>query len=382
MTDVMTLMASLHKDPRGKSPFWYVAYVAPNGRRAFKSTKERDRKKAAEIARALEKASEQARGSELTEARVRKLLDDVLESVGEGPVRSVSVRSFATTWLTNKQPSVRPNVLRLYRRALERFCDCLGAKADKNLASLTPSDIAAFQVARTSEVASGTALLDLKTVRSVLDNARRQGLIPSNPAEAIDLPVNRPNTREVFTPDELRALLSAASGEWRTLILCGYFLGGRLGDMAALRWEDLDLTTNVVRFTQGKTGGRIEIPLHAELADHLLAIAGDQGGHLCPTLAQTRLNGRCGLSSRFAGLMESAGCSRGQVQSTKNSFARKSFDSLRHSFTSALTNAGVAPELRMKLTGHLSMSAHTKYTHFELLPLRQAIESLPRLEQG
>jgi integrase len=372
-------MASLHRDPHGRSPFWYVAYTLPDGRRAFKSTKQRDRKKAQEIARALGKATDQARSGELTEARVRRLLDDVLESVGEGPVRSVRVRAFAATWLANKQPVVKPSVLRLYRRALERFCDSLGAKADKPLASVVPADIAAFQAARTREVSGGTALLDLKTIRSVLDNARRQGLIPSNPAEAIDLPVNRPNTREVFTPGELRSLLSAASSEWRTLILCGYYLGGRLGDMSRLCWEDLDLTASVIRFTQGKTSRTIEIPLHPELESHLLTIASDQGGYLCPTLSQTRLNGHTGLSNQFAGLMESAGCSREQVQSTKNTFARKSFHSLRHSFTSALANAGVSPELRMKLTGHLSKGVHAKYSHIELEPLRQAVNSLPRL---
>jgi integrase len=375
----MTLMASIHKDPRGKSPFWYVAYTLPDGRRAFKSTKERDRKKADEIRRALEKASGQARAGELTEARVRKLLDDVLESVGEGPIRSVSLRAFATTWLGNKQPRVRPNVLRTYRRACERFCNHLGAKADKSLSGLVPADIATFQATRCQEVSAGTALLDLTIIRSVLDSARRQGLIPSNPAEAIDLPVNRPNTREVFTPDEIRALLAAAPSEWRTLILCGYYLGGRLGDLAALRWDDIDLTASVIRFTQGKTNRAIEIPLHPELESHLLTIAGDRGGHLCPVLAQTRLDGRGGLSSRFARLMESAGCSRGQVQSTKNTFARKSFHSLRHSFTSALANAGVSPELRMKLTGHLSKGVHAKYTHHELEPLRHAVNSLPRL---
>ena len=222
---------------------------------------------------------------------MRKLLDDVLESVGEGPVRSVSVRTFATTWLANKQPKVRSTVLRLYRRAIERFYSSLGAKADKSIASLVPADIAAFQATRYTEVSAGTALLDLKTIRSVLDSARRQGLIPSNPAEAIDLPLNRPNTREVFTPDELRTLLSAASGEWRTLILCGYFLGGRLGDMSRLRWDDIDLSVSVIRFSQGKTNRAIEIPLHPELESHLLAIASDSGGYICPTLSQSRLDG-------------------------------------------------------------------------------------------
>ena len=56
-----------------------------------------------------------------------------------------------------------------------------------------------------------------------------------------------------------------------------------------------------------------------------------------------------------------------------------SFHALRHSFTSALANAGVAPELRMKLTGHKSESVHAGYTHHELETLRAAVGKLPAL---
>ncbi len=74
--------------------------------------------------------------------------------------------------------------------------------------------------------------------------------------------------------------------------------------------------------------------------------------------------------------------SREEIQSTKNKFSRKSFHSLRHSFASALANAGVAPELRMKLTGHKSLDVHHRYTHHELEPLKAAIGALPRLSGG
>jgi hypothetical protein len=50
-----------------------------------------------------------------------------------------------------------------------------------------------------------------------------------------------------------------------------------------------------------------------------------------------------------------------------------------HSFTSALANAGVSPELRMKLTGHKSAEVHRGYTHLELDTLKEAIRKLPRL---
>jgi hypothetical protein len=66
-------MASVHKDPRARSPYWYCAFYGPEGRRLFRSTKETDRK-AAWNALAWEGASEKARWKELTAAQARKVL--------------------------------------------------------------------------------------------------------------------------------------------------------------------------------------------------------------------------------------------------------------------------------------------------------------------
>src|SRR5947209_8380723 len=64
-------MASLHKDPRGRSPFFYAAFLLPNGKRTFRSTRQRDRRKAQDVARAWEKASDAARQGVLMEAQAR-----------------------------------------------------------------------------------------------------------------------------------------------------------------------------------------------------------------------------------------------------------------------------------------------------------------------
>ena len=56
---------------------------------------------------------------------------------------------------------------------------------------------------------------------------------------------------------------------------------------------------------------------------------------------------------------------------------KRTFHSLRHSFTSALANAGVGEEIRMKLTGHTTKSSHTRYTHLELGSLKRAVTALP-----
>jgi len=56
-----------------------------------------------------------------------------------------------------------------------------------------------------------------------------------------------------------------------------------------------------------------------------------------------------------------------------------SFHSLRHSFTSAMTAAGVSEEVRMMLTGHTTKSAHRVYSHLEMGQVWSAIAAIPRV---
>src|SRR5580765_4914597 len=72
-------MASLHRDPRGKSPFFYCAFTHVDGTRAFKSTKRTKRKEASEVARGWQRAVDLARRDDLTEAKVHALKMEICE---------------------------------------------------------------------------------------------------------------------------------------------------------------------------------------------------------------------------------------------------------------------------------------------------------------
>ena len=143
----------------------------------------------------------------------------------------------------------------------------------------------------------------------------------------------------------------------------------------------MDLVEGVIFYTQGKTGKRVEVPIHPQLEEHLLSIAGDNPrGFLSPSLAKLTTGGQSGLSKQFAATMAKAGIDQRQVQTSRNhKFSRLSFHSLRHGFSSALANAGIPADVRMKLTGHKSVGVHQRYTHVELEPLRKAITALPSL---
>jgi integrase len=374
-------MASIHKDPRGKSPYWLCYYTLPDGRRTSRSTRQRDRKKAWAFCLKLEEASDKARAGELTETTARKILDDILGSTGARALPHDTVRAFAERWLNAKEPSVTKHTARRYRQVVLAFLASLGPLADRSIQGVTGVHIATYrdERLRTDHISRGTLGRDLAALSSLFIAARRQGLVLINPVEGVGLPINKPLERETFTTQELGALLTVASPEWRTLILCGYYLGGRLIDMATLSWDAVDLAAGLVTYTQGKTKHRVVVPIHPQLEEHLLMLAGEHGGPLCPTFSKLGSSGRAGLSKRFSRLMGRAGIERHDIQLGANKMARKSFHCLRHSFTSALANAGVAPEIRMKLTGHKSASVHRQYTHHELAPLQAAIQALPRL---
>jgi site-specific recombinase XerD len=59
-----------------------------------------------------------------------------------------------------------------------------------------------------------------------------------------------------------------------------------------------------------------------------------------------------------------------------------SFHSLRHSFNSALANAGVSQELRQALIGHASARDNERYTRRQISLLRTAIEQVPRIKSS
>src|SRR5260370_42579441 len=79
-------MASLHRDPKGRSPYFYAAFGLPNGKRAFRSTKQTNHKQALRVALEWEKAAELAGRGELPEAASRRVLDLIRESVDDTPL--------------------------------------------------------------------------------------------------------------------------------------------------------------------------------------------------------------------------------------------------------------------------------------------------------
>lgn len=371
-------MASVHKRPGSK--YWYAAWRDADGHLYLRSTKQRERQKALIFALQMEHAS---RMESLTEGQARNILGNLLERLGEGEkLRNPSIDEWLLEWLKSKEISNSESTMERYRGVVNTFIKHLGQRAKRPLNALTTRDVQAFLTARQKSGCSPTTVsLDAKIIRTPLNAARRQGLISNNPAEGVELPDPEPVERGTFNGSEVQLLVDVAQDDWKALILLGYYTGQRLSDLCGLRWDEVDLAKGVMTFSIQKTKQKRHVlPIHPDLQLHLERLASSDMPQefLLPHMALLGTGGRHGLSEGFKRIVIKAGLDLQTVQGGgKRKISRRTFHALRHSFTSALANAGVAPEIRMKLTGHKSAVVHRGYTHHELAVLRNELEKLP-----
>lgn len=332
-----------------------------------------------------EAADKAARGL-LTQAMARDYLSAITEAATGEPVQVHTVEGWMKSWLADKSLSRARGTALRYQGFVGAFLESLPERRrQRPLESVSAEDVRAF---RDAEIAAGksaaSANLALKTLRSVFNLARRQGIIKINPAEAVDTLTKDTLEKDTFTPADIAKLLKAAKGDWHGAILMGYTTGARLGDIADLQWRNVDLERKRITFTAGKTKRVMELPMHPALHEHLLSLpaSDDPASPVFPSLSGKTTAGRNGLSGQFQRILERAKLKgaeiapAGEKGRTRHSLT---FHSLRHTFNSALANAGVSQETRMKLTGHSDVKVNAVYTHHELDALRAAVEKLPAL---
>lgn len=377
-------MASVHRRKK-LSKYWHAAWRDVHGKLIWRSTKCTNRAKALAFALECERAEKLAGAGSLVEAQARHVVQDIMERANTGEVlRNHSIGAWLLEWVAGKEARKSESTGVRYRQIIEEFITHLGDKAKRSLTALSTRDVQSFITKRTKAGCSPTTVqLDGKILRTALNQARREGLISVNPAEAAELPERNSVERGTFTSAEVKMLVDAAEGEWKTLILVGYFTGARLSDCCHMEWENVDLSAGALTYTQAKTGHKLAVPLHVDLQSHFEGLAGTDkpARFITPHMAGLKPGGRHGLSEGFKRIVRKAGLDLQTVQGGGiRKISRRTFHALRHSFTSALANADVAPEVRMKLTGHSSDAVHRGYTHHELATLRSAVEKLPSLK--
>ena len=359
-------MASLRRHPRSK--FWIACYTARGGRRCQRSTavvadgSVNNRRAAQKIADSYEDAAKKAQ----TAQQVQRVISSLFQEITGTDLPNATIEAFVKEWLERRKNEISESSYTFYQNHIDHFLRFLGDDKTKPLSSVDQTIIRRFRDAQAKRHAPGTVNHSLKILRMVFSSAKRDGIIVDLPTDNVPVLRKSPgSSRRAFTIAELKILVSHADDEWRSLILFGLYTGQRLGDLARLTWQSIDIPNNEIRFVTGKTRRQIILPIAGPLLKHIqtLKAAESKSAFVHPCSAHVvNEQGKVGtLSRQFYDLMADVGlvskkahrkAKEPDEEGVRRGGSEISFHALRHTATSLMKNAGISPAIVEEFIGH------------------------------
>lgn len=194
-----------------------------------------------------------------------------------------------------------------------------------------------------------------KTLKSVFAKLQEDAGILYNPFD-FDMMDNDSESRDAFTPAELKLIGENLTPFVRPLFIIGICTGLSEGDICTLRWDEIRDGRWIVR-KRRKTGAPLEIPVLPPLAaflDEQRPISGEQE-YILPEHAAMYARNPSGISYRVKSFLESLGITttklgRGRVRAT----SVKDVHSLRHTFAYLAGCYQIPLPVVQSILGHMS----------------------------
>jgi integrase len=313
---------------RVRGAVWYAKYRLPDGRQVQKK-----------IGPAWADRGRPSAGH-YTKRTAEIWLQDVLAEVRRGALpgarrSDVTFAQAAEEWLRfiEQDRGRKPSTVKDYRSVLRSRL--LPAFGERPLESIRSQDIEQWR--QSLEGLSNRSKNKLLVqMNGIFRRAQQVYDVETNPLARIEKhPLRQSGDIEVFSPEEVWALVRAAGSEQDAAIfLTAAFTGLRLGELLALRWRDVDFAASTVRVrasyalgevTTPKSGKVRSVPLAPDVASALaklgkradwigdddLVFAGGAGGFLDGSALRRRYKaalGRAGLRAlRFHDLRHTFG---------------------------------------------------------------------------
>lgn len=205
-----------------------------------------------------------------------------------------------------------------------------------------------------------------------------------------------PIDREIFTEDELARLFENPPPLMRGLFTIGICTGLRLGDVATLRWDEIEMerSANGLPDFQGKeihrvtrkTKTLVHIPIERELSDFLSGqwLLSNESEYVLPEAAAMYLGSDHKLNNRILSYIKSLGIEKYRiVPGRKRRQSVKDFHSLRHCFCYYAGIRGVPLPIVQSIVGHLTQAMTRHYqSHADREARRRGIALMHGLISG
>lgn len=356
-----------------KSKFWYVSFIACDGKQKRRSTKV---PKDGGIFKGENLSKAQAKKRALIEGS--KIAEEECASLGGS---NISVSKFLEQYHDRRKAYVSARTHACQKSAFQKLNAFLGTKADAPLERVTRDEAKRFAHAIRKEIRQKSARKDISHICAAFNDALDSDLIPKNPFARITIEPDAKEeklTHEAFSLDEIRMMVEKFPPEWSSAVRCSFeTFGQRLGDVLALRWEQFDIENRVVNITTGKTGKVLCQPMRPGF--YKWAVENRRGDRdlVHPNLFTNRKQ----ASRLFGELLRAYGIGISSIPQAgkRRTFNSKTFHCIRATCATMIQESGISEGMAMKLVGHDSDTVHRNYVRPDVEQLRKAASELPEL---
>ena len=205
------------------------------------------------------------RASEMTLRQARKAADEILRPVNEGkatPYSTLGLRQFIGQFFVPLAfPILKASTRKRYQSTLDLHI--LPAFGTKRLCDISTVDLQRFILQKFDNGLGWETCNHLRNLMSkIFSSAKKwRHFGGENPVSGVDLPEKlSPREKRVLMPEQVTLLLTHLREPVRTMVLVAVLTGLRVGEILALRWQDLDLEKGELRVEQAIYRGYLGTP--------------------------------------------------------------------------------------------------------------------------
>lgn len=205
-------------------------------------------------------------------------------------------------------------------------------------------------------------------ISMVLKKAVGNDLIAKNPCDYAEIISVSHEKKPPYKVDEIRSIFQAVEGQgfFETYLKVAFGTGMRVGEILALKWQDIDFSNNVIYLCRSISKGKIKGDTHQKNHQRLVvmpqfvsdSLKKAMASQTCewifpsPKTQQPYCESKTLVKYHFKPLLEKAGVSYKTLMAT------------RHSYISTMRNEGLDKDLIQEIVGHAEGSEVTDKHYF------------------
>lgn len=183
-----------------------------------------------------------------TKAEAKKALREALKDRDDGfvPAERLTVGMYLDEWMDERRNTVSARTWGVQESIIR--CRVKPHIGDKRLCKLAPADVRGLYRRLIKDGLTPSTVGNVHVIiKGALRDAVRDKSIRANPVDDVKPPKQERKEKDVLTPDEVRRLLDAVSGDRYE---CAFYLlaltGVRIGECLAVRFDALDLEAGTI----------------------------------------------------------------------------------------------------------------------------------------